>query len=108
MTALADACNVSIEWLATGRGSMHPSNHPPPETPVQPKLLPLFGSVDMETMAQAMEVVSTVFRMRGTAPTWRRRAQITMLIYDMLREPEADLSQVQRVLSEASADDGNT
>lgn len=34
--ALADACGVSVEWLAAGRGSMVPGNAIPGETPTAP------------------------------------------------------------------------
>ena len=100
LAPLAEACNVSIEWLATGKGPMRAGDHPRPP-PAPPMHLKLFGSVDMGTMAQAMEVATLTFRARGITPSYRRMAQVTMLIYDTLHEPDGDPGQVERVLSAA-------
>lgn len=99
LVALADACNVSLEWLAAGRGPMRPGEQLAP--PSGPTFFKLFGTVDMETMAQAMEVAALTFQAKGFTPSWRRMAQVVTLIYDTLKEPEADDTAVQRALSEA-------
>jgi len=79
---------------------MRAGDHPRPP-PAPPMHLKLFGSVDMGTMAQAMEVATLTFRALGITPSYRRMAQVTMLIYDTLHEPDGDPGQVERVLSAA-------
>lgn len=112
LAAIADACNVTVEWLAAGRGPMRPGESPPAPAPEQPpsgpKYLPLFGSVDMETMADAIEVATIAFAARNLRPSWRRKAQIYMLIYDILREPSGNGRDVQGALSSALAGDEKT
>lgn len=100
IAALADACGVTIEWLVAGRGPMQASR-PEAVPPAPPAFLKLFGTVDMDTMAQALEVATLTFHRKGISPSWRRMAQVVTLVYDTLKEPETDAAVMDRLLSEA-------
>lgn len=101
--ALADACKVSIEWLATGRGPMRPGANPPPAEPPpdsQPSApVKLFATIDMERMGLALETTVAAFTARGATPGWRRIAQVAMLIYDVLDEPEGQPKELAHIMS---------
>ena len=82
MIKLAAACNVSLEWLATGREPAAPAAAPgaPPEQPRRGA----FATIDVHRFADALEVADAAIRANNTAPDWLRRAQIILLIYDEL------------------------
>jgi DNA-binding phage protein len=85
LIALADACGITIEWLAAGRGPMRPTDSPDPGPSSQPRQNgpeELFATVDMDRLAAAMAGASEAFTRKGTRPSWRRMAQVTALIYD--------------------------
>lgn len=98
MVALAEACGVSLDWLATGHGSMKPGA-PEAEEAERPRHLEMFGTVDMERMGNAMEITVRAFSARNTNPSWRRVAQVAMLIYDALGDPESAPEELAATLS---------
>lgn len=95
LVALADACGVTIEWLATGRGPMRPGEAgsaapvPPAPTPVSPKL---FSIMEMDLMGECLEAAFDQLRRRNPNPSWRRVAQIAALLYDQLKEDKGSPS----------------
>lgn len=84
LTALSGAAGVSIEWLATGRGPMRPGAQAP-VPPSEPSNL--FGTLDIDRMARAMEKAFDLFAERGHRPSMRRLAQVVLLLYDDFTEP---------------------
>lgn len=98
--ALAKACGVSLEWLATGEGPMRPGETPPqpPPPPPQtgPKFLKAFGTMNVDALAECLEAVLEQFHSMGVPnPDWRGVVQATLLLYDELlaaraREEEHD------------------
>ena len=77
LIALAAACGVSVEWLATGQG---PSAAAPAAAP--PPAPALFSIVDMELLASAIEGATAAFQARNAEPSGRAFAQIVCLLYD--------------------------
>ena len=79
-TALADATNVRLEWLATGRGPMRPgaeSATPPPPPPVG------FTPMSVDRLGAVLERAGPLLELhRGKLPDPRRFAQILLLMYD--------------------------
>lgn len=90
LVALADACNVSLEWLGTGRAPMRPGE-PPPEPHAtrasRPTSSNLFGTLDIDRMARAIEKALELFAERGHRPSMRRLAQVVLLLYDDFVDP---------------------
>lgn len=88
--ALAEVCNVSLEWLATGQGPMRSGELPPElkatraERPVSSNL---FGTLDIDRMARALEKALELFAERGHRPSMRRLAQVVLLLYDDFVDP---------------------
>ncbi len=112
LVALADACRVSVEWLATGRGDMHaawantaawphpvPGEQPDGSTVAAGPVLPLqaappppaslFSQMDMDRMAAAIDASDALFRRNNAVPDARRRAQLLALLYDATAEAVA-------------------
>jgi hypothetical protein len=56
--ALADACGVSVEWLATGRGATRPEQSAPPTPPVGPVETPAPAAADdnLPPLTEAQEL----------------------------------------------------
>ena len=81
--ALARACGVSLEWLATGEGKQ--------ATPAEDlSRKPLFSFVDVDLMARALEAVAQMQHTAGITPGSRRTVQALLLIYDDLVEKARD------------------
>lgn len=87
--ALAKACDVSLEWLATGEGPIKPGetapSAPPPPPEPGPRFLKAFGTFDAETLSECYEAVVAQLRAKGVRnPRGRRIFQATLLLYDEL------------------------
>jgi transcriptional regulator with XRE-family HTH domain len=80
LVALADACGVSIEWLATGRDAAAPAAPAPSSPP------PLFSIVDMDLLGGAIDSAEELFRARGAESRGRPFAQIVCLLYDEAKQ----------------------
>jgi DNA-binding phage protein len=87
---IADACGVTVEWLAAGRGPMRPTDPPPPKPRPEGEPAKLFATVNMDRLARCLDAVDNAF---GTlkVPT-RRKIQIASLLYDALMDDRSDLS----------------
>ena len=82
LVALAEATNVRLEWLATGRGPMRPGaeSAAPPPPPVG------FTPMSVDRLAAALERAGPLLELhRGKLPDPRRFAQILLLMYDEIR-----------------------
>jgi hypothetical protein len=112
LVALADACRVSVEWLATGRGRMEASYVNTPAWPheqlgdvtaegtvaIGPTMAldsetpqsasrpssdpPRFGSLNIDLVAASLEAAEMFLRARGYEHSWHRIAQAAALLYD--------------------------
>ena len=82
--ALAAACGVSVEWLATGQ---QPSATAAAATdraaPTAPP--PLFSIVDMELLTEAISVANKIFEARGATEIGLNYARLICLLYDEAR-----------------------
>jgi len=113
LVALADACGVSLEWLATGRGEMvssvtvtmrtpdgttsgrvliRPSAPEPPPAgqsvaAATRRKNTLFGTLDMTRMGNALKAAAQAFQDRGVQPSWRRLIQVAAILYDAEDDP---------------------
>jgi len=93
LVALADACGVTVEWLATGRGPMRPGETPPAPPPPAATPSPLaeeqerlrlhaFGTLDVDLLAECVEAVWNHLNRPGFKPNWRPFVQAVLLLYD--------------------------
>lgn len=79
--ALADACGVTLTWLATG--AQAPTPGPAPHTEPYPAREPtLFGTLDMERLGNAVAAANAVFNLAGVEPPRRDLGRVTALLYD--------------------------
>ena len=98
LIALADACGITIEWLAAGRGPMRPTDsHPAPPAPEHDR--GLFASVHVDKLAGCLEGAQKVLTARGMAFDHRRLVQIALLLYDAMDAPDANLEALGKTLS---------
>ena len=75
--ALAKACNVTIEWLATGHDTQPAQKLAAPTPPA-----PLFQTVHMDMLAAAIAGATKVFAEQQRDPSGRPFAQIVCILYD--------------------------
>ena len=95
LVALADACGVSLEWLAAGRGPMRPSESrvPLPTKPDAPNApLTLFTTVNMDRLARCLDAVEAAFGPVSRGAQTRRKVQISALLYDAMMDETSDLN----------------
>lgn len=94
LVALAEACGVSLEWLATGRHPMQAhsgqltarsagSQSPSAVSPAPPRAPTLFSWADMERLGRAVVQAQARFAAAGRAPDARALGQATALLYDI-------------------------
>ena len=82
LIALAEASNVSLDWLATGRGPMQPDTTGAPHAAPSERQAGLFGTVDLDRFSAALDGAQEVFRRLNRRPDTRRLTQVTLLLYD--------------------------
>jgi hypothetical protein len=85
--ALAAACNVSLDWLATGREPMRPGEQFAAATPGTPSAKQ--RAIDVDRLAAAMEKGLQILAERGSeAPPARRFAAIVEILYSDFSDEE--------------------
>ncbi len=95
LVAMADAANVNIEWLATGRGPKMRGAPSIPMIPPAPLLQPSLINVDdLERLELAIESVEEGLRATRRTMEPPRYAQLVVAVYDLL----ADMDQKDNVL----------
>ena len=82
--ALVAACNVTLEWLATGRGPVEPDaasplSEPQISAPLAPP--PPFSGINVDQLAKALQAAAAAFQSKGTTPSMHQLAQVTALLY---------------------------
>ncbi|HEX3982400.1 MAG TPA: helix-turn-helix domain-containing protein [Acidisoma sp.] len=87
LIAFAEACKVSLEWLATGKGPMRPGDRPAPEPP--PPVPDLATTLDMGILADCIEAAFERLSRPGRPVPWLSVARVTALIYNEMVEIEA-------------------
>ena len=99
LVKLADALDVSIEWLASGRGEMRRQPPIPPQ-PAQPAPAPDASQIiDLQRFSKALEMTMLAFNDRDGPRNWAHVARLTLTIYDALLDPTVEHQQLARVLS---------
>ena len=76
--ALAEACGVTLEWLATGKEAA--AQAPAAAPPSGPQ--PLFQTVNMDMLGAAIDAAAAAFVAQGRSPQGRPFAQIICILYD--------------------------
>lgn len=76
LVAIARACKVSVEWLATGE---NPPERPAAAPPSPPQL---FQIVDMSLLEAAIHGARLAFEARGSEPEGENFARVVCLLYD--------------------------
>ena len=101
LVALADACGVSIEWLATGRGEMVATategmsqtqsqgltNSPDTVTTPGDKPESLHSVIEFNRLVEANRLTMEAFDKRGIRPTPEQLTRIAVVVYDTLTHP---------------------
>ena len=81
---IAAACNVRLDWLATGDGPMTPGRETAPAEPQKTAPLPPptpFAGIDVAQLAKALQAAASAFQTAGKNPSMHQLAQITALLY---------------------------
>ena len=76
--ALAEACGVTLEWLATGKDPAPQAPAAAPPSGPQP----LFQTVNMDMLGAAIDAAAAAFVAQGRSPQGRPFAQIICILYD--------------------------
>lgn len=92
IVALADACGVTVEWLAAGRGPMRPTDSPPSSRRQEDGPAKLFATVDMTRLARCLDAVTNAFGPLAPNISTRRKVQIATLLYDGMMDETSDLN----------------
>lgn len=109
LAAIADACAVSIEWLATGRGSMVKAEAPSPAPapaeapPLSDMPSDLFHTVDVDKLVGCIEAAQEEFARRNRTPSLRRVMQVALVLYDALAAEEAEKASITAVVTSTDA-----
>jgi hypothetical protein len=86
LVALAAACGVTVEWLATGRGPMRPGE-PSPVEPTPPATpAKLFATLDIDLLAECLATAMDQLQRHSPHPSWGRAVQMAALLYDQIKE----------------------
>lgn len=89
LVAIADAANVNIEWLATGRGPKMRGAASIPMIPPAPPLQPSLINVDdLERLTMAIETVEEALTALRRVATPTQRAKLYTAAYDLLIDME--------------------
>ena len=86
LIALASACGVSLEWLATGKEDPS-APAPAPTAPTSPPKL--FSIVDMDLFGAVITKAISLLTDEGANPEGRAFAQIICILYDEAKERAA-------------------
>ena len=90
LIALARACNVSLDWLATGQEPAAAAVAPAAANIQKPaENLELYDVVDTPRMADALRVVWGILALSGDRWTWLHRAKSVISTYDKLGQPSS-------------------
>ena len=93
IVTLADACGITIEWLAAGRGPMRPSDSPAPPPAARPASDPtepqsILDNLDLPRMVQAMRFALDAYNRRATPPDPDQLTRIVLALYLHLAAPK--------------------
>jgi hypothetical protein len=88
LVAVAAACNVSLEWLATGNDPAAPAASTAAPTPASVEPPRLISMVDLPRMGSAIDIVLDVIHRSGRRYSSAHRARMIVLSYDVLGEPD--------------------
>ncbi len=100
MIRLARACNVSLDWLATGQESTAPtppSQPAPPPSPSQPP--DLFSIVNVDKLVGCLEAAMHDMPPKFGKLPMRKVVQVALVLYDALTAQEAEEKATQKVMT---------
>lgn len=93
LVAIADACDVSIEWLATGRGARE-------RRPVAPAAGGAFD--DLERLTRAVAAVQEGLQASGRTFAPDRYAQLVAAAYQLMAAPGTTTAQIVQFIKAAT------
>lgn len=103
LAAIADACGVSIEWLATGRGTMARHEVAPPSQPAAPRPLAqlpdLFSIVNVDKMVGCLEAAMHDMPPKFGKLPMRKVVQVALVLYDALTAQEAEEKATGKIIT---------
>ncbi len=103
LAAIADACGVSIEWLATGRGTTARHEVAPPSQPAAPWPLAqppdLFSIVNVDKMVGCLEAAMHDMPPKFGKLPMRKVVQVALVLYDALTAQEAEEKATGKVIT---------
>lgn len=94
LVALAEALDVRLEWLATGKGPMRETDPPSQPAAQEP-------GVNMDAMAAAFSAVELGLQDIGRTLPPEKKAQLFLAVYEILvaqGSSERSTAQIQRIL----------
>lgn len=91
---IADACGVTLDWLAAGRGPMLEEERKPYQV----------TAVDAELLRRVLEILDAVAREQNTVFSSAARAHVAALVYSMvadnpLLQADVELSKLMKSLA---------
>jgi transcriptional regulator with XRE-family HTH domain len=97
LVAIADTTNVSIEWLATGRGHKQRGTSSIPTVPTTPPVL------DESLLGRAISAVEEGLRAVGRALPPDKHAKMILAAYNLLGKLEVSDKMADQAISKARA-----
>lgn len=105
LIAIARACGVSVEWLATGAEPGTPvipaisapdrTDAPSIERPASSRL---FNTVNIDKLAEAIEAVLEQLARNNVTRPWHQILRAAILVYDLMQEPDdAEISTKESI-----------
>lgn len=90
LIALAKACGVTLEWLATGKEAPSAPVSAAPAPALPPKL---FSFADMDQLGAAIDGAQAAFAAQGKIGKGRALAQVACLLYDESKNRAAEAGE---------------
>ncbi len=109
MIRLARACNVSLDWLATGQESTAPAAQPPSAQPAPPPASQppdLFSIVNVDKMVGCLEAAMHDMPPKFGKLPMRKVVQVALVLYDALTAQDAEEKATGKVMTTTDAPPG--
>jgi transcriptional regulator with XRE-family HTH domain len=106
---LARALNISLQWLITGEGPMHPQNNenrdatsgkstPPPAATTVVPATPSASGIDAQRLAATLKLLQSYICLVGGSLNTEQRAEVVAELYGLLRDA-SELHEVDRLIA---------
>ena len=106
---LARALNISLQWLITGEGPMHPQNNehrdaipgkstPPPAATTVVSATRSASGIDAQRLAATLKLLQSYICLVGGSLNTEQRAEVVAELYGLLRDA-GELHEVDRLIA---------